>query len=408
MEQNRIPLSDADIESCIESMRRRGKHPEEVYQLARDDLKRGLTREEIRLYTDKNYTLRQMVVCSNCLRKGYSPEALELVCQKDLDTAQMETVYENIEAGIPLDVVKEIIEKSDGKGHQMEKMFASYREKKQSGNNGAQTVEADNKEENLGEEQKTKEESKEADSPMPEYLKIIVENLQAASNKLSEQENNYKELSEKLKTFEEAKEDASVIRSMEKEIAEKDELLLKQQEDIQKANSAVARLRKEKEDMEQEMKTMKDKMQKQMDDLAKEQRKAEEIPKKEQNVTPPAESVAVAQQTQTPYGIPVYYKVPVIDSSGQIVQRVQVERAVSKDRGIAGMFGKLAFRHKSRADIVKLVASGDLVPAQLVQIKIAIEKGLTENQIVELINNNVAAEKMKEIIEIAVLENSMN
>ena len=65
------------------------------------------------------------------------------------------------------------------------------------------------------------------------------------------------------------------------------------------------------------------------------------------------------------------------------------------------------FKKKSRADIVKLVASGALVPAQLVQIKSAIEKGLTESQLVELINNNISAEKMKEIIEIAVLENSM-
>ena len=66
-----------------------------------------------------------------------------------------------------------------------------------------------------------------------------------------------------------------------------------------------------------------------------------------------------------------------------------------------------SFKKKSRADIVKLVVSGDLVPAQLVQIKSAIEKGLTESQLVELINNNISAEKMKEIIEIAVLENSM-
>ena len=35
------------------------------------------------------------------------------------------------------------------------------------------------------------------------------------------------------------------------------------------------------------------------------------------------------------------------------------------------------------------------------------EKGLTESQLVELINNNISAEKMKESIEIAVLENSM-
>lgn len=77
-----------------------------------------------------------------------------------------------------------------------------------------------------------------------------------------------------------------------------------------------------------------------------------------------------------------------------------------KKKGCAKhMNNKLEVR--SRADIVRLVATGDLVPAQLVQIKSAIEKGLTESQLVELINNNISAEKMKEIIEIAVLENSM-
>lgn len=107
-------------------------------------------------------------------------------------------------------------------------------------------------------------------------------------------------------------------------------------------------------------------------------------------------------------GIPVYYQIPVTDSAGRVIQHLPVERTERKSNGgIAALFAKFSFKKKSRADIVKLVASGDLVPAQLVQIKSAIEKGLTEGQLVELINNNVSAEKMKEIIEIAVLENSM-
>jgi hypothetical protein len=98
-----------------------------------------------------------------------------------------------------------------------------------------------------------------------------------------------------------------------------------------------------------------------------------------------------------------------VDVSGHVVQRLPIERSVRKNsnNGMMGLFSRLCFKKKSRADIVKLVASGDLVPAQLVQIKSAIEKGLTESQLVELINNNISAEKMKEIIEIAVLENSM-
>lgn len=101
---------------------------------------------------------------------------------------------------------------------------------------------------------------------------------------------------------------------------------------------------------------------------------------------------------------------PVVDANGRVIQHVQVERTVRKANpgAFTGLLGKLGFMKKSRQDIVKLLASGDLVPAQLVQIKSAIEKGLTEAQLVELINNNVSAEKMKEIIDIAVLENSMD
>ena len=118
---------------------------------------------------------------------------------------------------------------------------------------------------------------------------------------------------------------------------------------------------------------------------------------------------AISQKIQIPeIRIPVYYQLPVVDGGGQVIQQVQIERMQRKSNGATGILGKLGFKKKSRADMVKLVASGELLPAQLVQIKSAIERGLTEGQLVELINNNVASEKMKEIIEIAVLESSMS
>ena len=113
------------------------------------------------------------------------------------------------------------------------------------------------------------------------------------------------------------------------------------------------------------------------------------------------DTVAVPQNMQAvANGIPVYYQIPVVDGSGNVVQRLPIERSVRKssNSGVASLFARLSFKKKSRADIVKLVASGDLVPAQLVQIKSAIEKGLTETQLIELITNNISAEKMKEII----------
>ena len=138
-----------------------------------------------------------------------------------------------------------------------------------------------------------------------------------------------------------------------------------------------------------------------------EPQESQSVPQAEKKMV---DTVAVPQNMQAvANGIPVYYQIPVVDGTGNVVQRLPIERSVRKssNSGVASLFARLSFKKKSRADIVKLVASGDLVPAQLVQIKSAIEKGLTESQLVELINNNISAEKMKEIIEIAVLENSM-
>ena len=106
-----------------------------------------------------------------------------------------------------------------------------------------------------------------------------------------------------------------------------------------------------------------------------------------------------------------HYMVADVNKYIEAVKTEKKKELVGKDErkssGIFGVMSKLLFKKKSRADIVKLVANGDLVPAQLIQIKNAIERGLTEGQLVELINNNLSPDKMKEIIEIAVLENSI-
>lgn len=111
-------------------------------------------------------------------------------------------------------------------------------------------------------------------------------------------------------------------------------------------------------------------------------------------------------QAKAIYGKPIYYAL-VHDGNGNVVQTMPMERINRKSNGCLAAMSKMLFKKKSRQDIVKLVASGELVPAQLIQVRSAIEKGLTEGQLLELIHNKVPAEQMKEIIEIAVLENSL-
>ena len=106
--------------------------------------------------------------------------------------------------------------------------------------------------------------------------------------------------------------------------------------------------------------------------------------------------------------VPIYYTVPVVGYKGSVVDRVLFDRTEKKsEKGIAGLFSRLCCKKKSRADIVKLLSTGNLTTGQLSMIKIAIESKLTEGQLLGLINNNLEPEKMREIIEIAVLENSL-
>lgn len=120
----------------------------------------------------------------------------------------------------------------------------------------------------------------------------------------------------------------------------------------------------------------------------------------------------MAQQAAGMQEAPLYpqipgagYNVAVVNEKGQIVSVVPVERMERKkdNRTVTSLFSRLAF--KKKIDIVKLVAEHDLEPKQLVQIRSGIEKGLSEEQLLVLINNQIPAEQMEEIINIAVYEN---
>lgn len=415
MNQEREPMDSKEIDIIIEKMQRRGKYSSEIIQLVQSDLKQGISKEETEQYTNKKYDIRQMRVYSKCLRKNCTGEEISVVCKEGLTNRQMEVLYDFFDKGVPLETIRSIMEEANAIPQRMKKVYEKYQEEI-------------NKAKSVVQEVSSSEEKAEVDA---DYLKELIKLLNGVSEKITYQESRYDELNKKLKLFETNKEDEAVRKNLIDEMEDKDGMLEKQQEEINKATGAIARLRKEKENYEEEIKKMRD----QIDDLQRKV-KNQELDLQEANnrlvkrhKTEKADNKLI-RESELPidtdadinaslsepiknitqpitYGIPVYYQIPVVDGRGHIIQKIQLERTERKTNGVASLLSKLCFKKKSRSDIVKLVASGDLVPAQLVQIKSGIEKGLTEGQLVELINNNLSAEKMKEIIEIAILENSM-
>lgn len=392
MEENREPLSAIAIEKKLQLLR--NKHfSEDTIALVKSDYEYGLKEEEISLYLNKSYDIEQMKILSECLHKDVPKDVIDIIKNTKYSVHQMQVSLEFYEKGVPVQTIKEVMDKGE-KPITMRRLY----------------------EEVLEQLNKVKKQIPEES----EYVKALISQMDEVVVKINHQNERYDALNKKLSEIETSKDDEGVRERLVKENQDKDALINSQQNELNKASSTIARLRDDIEKKDKEMKRMGDRIESLEDKIisvATENKKEAESkaePQESQSVSQAdkkmVDTVAVPQNMQAvANGIPVYYQIPVVDGTGNVVQRLPIERSVRKssNSGVVSLFARLSFKKKSRADIVKLVASGDLVPAQLVQIKSAIEKGLTESQLVELINNNISAEKMKEIIEIAVLENSM-
>lgn len=382
-------LSKSEIGKHIDILKSGKRYGEEIIALIKDDLEYGFSKEQTELYLKSGYNIGQMRVYSECLRDGKSEEFLSLIERTELTAPQMQIAFEFYKKGVPIETIEEVVARKETP-IAMKTAFSKF----------------------LEQIQMVKQET----STEPEYVQELVKKMEEIVSKICVQEQRYDALNEKLTIFESTKADEQIRENLVKENADKEQLLNDQQDKLNQANSAISRLREQIEFKDKEMNRMSNRIETLEDKLlhaTNVNTVTSSEPKKEEEQSVQGEikkeGAAMTQQTilKEPIGIPIFYQVPVVDMQGRVVQKVQVDRSESKTNGVIALLSKLCFKKKSRADIVKLVASGDLAPAQLIQIKSGIEKGLTEGQLVELINNNVAAEKMKEIIEIAVLENSM-
>lgn len=101
----------------------------------------------------------------------------------------------------------------------------------------------------------------------------------------------------------------------------------------------------------------------------------------------------------------IVYQIPIQGVSG--VDYITAQRDIPKRGSAKAFIRKIIMSFRSNRDLLSKVIDKELKKEQLEQIKIAISKGLKEQQLVKLINSNAEAERMEKIIEIAVLENAL-
>ncbi len=360
MEKNRKQLSEQDINEMINQLSRTGKYGEELLRLVRSDLEYGLSREEVDIYLTKKLPIDVKQSLSMAMREGIPVELVSLFAGEALNTHQIETAIGFYKDGADFELIKMVVEQKLN-AHGMKEVYKKIREK------------------------------------------VVVQKPEKTESAVSEKE----------------------LEELYQKLSDRDALISSQQDNINRMNSTLLKLNKEKEQMEGDRKLLQesvDRLTKQLEERERQVKKEEgsEPEQEEESDVPEAEKSDDAVEPPFPgvvkltddsgksvYGIPIQYVITGQKVSGEVMQELSVEKTPKKRPGFFDLLLSLVTKKKSHRDIVRLVSSGNLSTEQLVQIRVGMEKHLTEEQLLSLINNDVPAEQMKEIIEIAVLENGM-
>lgn len=383
--QERNAMTNMDLKVYMESLKNNPRFTDAMLRLVEEDLKFGLTPEETEEYTAKKFDYTQMKVYSQCLRNGYGRDVMDIITKDGLTGEQMAVALEFYEKGVAAETVKEITRNTRQTAFVMKKLFQDVMEK-------------------LGDTQKNTN----ADGA---YAGELLGKIRETVEKIEYQEKRYDALNEKLKELQAAKQEAAGQEYLQSQLADRDRLLESQQDQINAARAEIARLKNEIEVSEKERRVM-------------ERNKNPGSPNENENSSPYENPVVEKQaagrninKTASPVNdmAPpdtdkttarhMEYRAALIDENGRIIQMVPIERMEKKKEG--GTFGALFSRLflKRKMDIVKLVAESGLEAEQIVQVRSALEKGLTEKQLMVLINCRLPSEQMEEIIGIAVYEN---
>lgn len=363
-----------DKNMIVQSFKNKGLRGE-VMELISEDADYGLTREQIAKYADKKMDIDRMRIYSECMRNDFDDSVIRIITADGLSKVQMQMALEFYKKGVSKEDIEEIT-KSGEKAAAMKKRYEEILDKTDSVYNASETE--------------------------PEYVKKIAEHIQEVVLSIGNTDKKFDDIAEVLKSLAQSRKDEEELERVLKENQEKDRLLSQKQDEINKAYSQAAENRKEVEMLKEENEALNRKIS-EIEKRSKEE-VAENVPSSEHMQSSDREFTN-RRYTETSsrgdYGRGY--------GSGYVrINSNDIERTVrTNSYGMAGIFTRLGIKKKSRRNLVRLVISGELDRNQLVQIKSAIEKGLTERQLEDIINSRVSADRMKEIVEIAELENSM-
>lgn len=392
-------MNKEEIEKVISEYRRKNLGNQEVYELVRNDLAYGISKEEVDGYV-KDYSLStsQKEIYSNCLRHRYPIHFIQFLMEK-VEEQRCPMYIEYFEKGMTVEQLEQVLE-------QKPKTLAALRSMLQNIYAGLSKV--------AGE----RSEHPELFSQFQSQIDTIIKNFETQEKKI----NQMYQAIEEHKNDDYNREKEQLL----KQIEELEQALESQKNTGSEQTVTIIKLRDERNRLHDDVEHLKEEMQKKNWELQNEREKVEQLGrqieeknKEMETAVSSNEKIAVQHpnreessesqktESQSISSKPVEMVYSVTDNRGE--QYVFVREAASEQKKSPAMtlLRKIFFSKHGNRNLMKKVIQMGLNEGQIRQVACGIEKRLSYEQLDILIESKAAPEKMAGIIELAVLENSL-
>lgn len=393
--------SEFDVSSAIKKWRSQG-FPKEMIELARNDMAEyGMPFKQVSIYMDVKLSAGQAEQLSQALRNEVNEDFVRHLAEGGYSAEQIKTIL-RFTSEVPVDVIEKNVT-SDMKAHAISKALQAV---KDSLAEAKQAVPEEN------------EKVKEVLDSISEQLSALSQNaelIEKVSKKLDEmpktesvdEESIRKEYEEKLEQMQEENQSVSKLReSMDQEM---DEYRKQKNQILDERDDALRESRNLRKEMG-EMKRTIGELEKQI-----KERNSRELERQLLNQTYQTQSVenveravpvneGVAEEKKTTPGWQAGYQAVVPNRYGG-TQIVQIEHIRKKGpEHLLALAGKKCFRSKAKYNLIQQMKEADLSKSQMEQIQVAIESGLTDTEVSDIINSGFDVEEMAQAIQILLAD----
>lgn len=381
-------------------------------EIAIRDFEYGLSKEDIMLYADKQHLpLANVEQLSRALKVHDGRELVNYLRDSGLNAYQMELIVDFYKKGVSLDKIREVMGQEQtaySLSRALQKVYeALYQAGKSAEENGMQEIQGkieavvaqvgENKAflDQVLSKLEEIDAGQNADALSQSFIEKleekdgIIRSQQEENNKLAADNAALRSKKDGLQELEEKLQGA--IKKLEQRRAE----LVEQVKQIEaERNDALARL--DAAEKEEAMEHKLESMEWEMEAVEKQSRQEKENGSTIPNKTAKADAKKLLGN----------YQILVSGPGGR--QAVEVERTERKNpAGIMAMAGKL-WKDRGRGKLLQAIAGAGLDSSQMEQVKNALQSGLTDEEIINVIRCGFDAEQMGKAIEIVLLERTYN